>query len=291
MKKYILILSVILGVNQHVSAQAAWIEPENPDVTKTVRLYCDLNKVTAATADAMKADPVGPYYIWTWKPTETERADTLVNGEGDKPWKSSNERLKMTKDDTKGANVWYYEMVPTVFYNCDANTVYASDISFLVKPKDGGGYGDPDVKTEDFNVAVEPPKLDRGLLYTVPAIMLETQITSLVYDNPLETKTTMQNLNDGEVYMHMVATVKDTATAIVTTIEPSKFLQVQNNPMLRMLKMSDGRFKITMIPRKYFNITNPTSILVDVTVTVRKAVWNSSEDQTNEKSKLKFGCQ
>jgi len=273
-----------------VNAQAAWIEPENPDVTQTVRIYCDISKATSAESDNMKSNTDGPYYIWTWKPTEAERVDSLQNGTGDKPWKSSNETLKMTKDPSKGSNVWYYEMIPTQFYNCDANTVYTKDISFLVKPKDGGGYGDPDVKTEDFNVAVNPPKLDRGILYSVPQILLENELTSLIYDNPLETKTTMQNLNDGDVCIHMIATIKDTSSGVTSTIEPSKFLQVQNNPKLKMKKMSDGRFKITMIPRKFFNVTNPNAIIQDVTITVRKTNWATSADQTNETSKLKFGC-
>lgn len=291
MKKYTLPLLLLVGLSPQVFSQTAWVEPENPDVTKPIRIYCDLSKATAATADAMKANPAGPFYIWTWNPTELTRADTLQNGTGDKPWKSSNDRLIMVKDSVKGSNVWYYETTPTLFYNCDANTVYAKGISFLVKPKDGGGYGDPDVKTEDFNVVINPPKLDRGILYSIPQTMYEDEITSLVYDNPLETKTTMQHLNDGDVYMHMVATVKDTATQNTTTLEPAKFLQVQNNSELKMVKMSDGRFKITMIPRRYFNITNPKEVLVDITITVRKTIWNTSDDQTNEKSKLKYGCQ
>ena len=293
MNKIILTSIFILGAIVKVFSQAAWIEPDNPDVTKSIRIYCDINKATSASADPMKANTDGPYYIWTWLPTETTRADTLQNGDTDKPWKSSNERLKMTKDPAKGANVWYYDMVPTIFYNCDANTVYAKDISFLVKPKDGGGYGDPDVKTEDFNVAVEPPKLDRGILYALPQTMFEDNITSLVYDNPLETKATMMDssLHGMDIYAHLIATVKDTSTLVTSTIEPSKFLKVQDNPALKMKRMSDGRYKLTMIPRKFFNVTDPKVIMVDVTFTVRKAVWNTSDDQTNDKSKLKYGCQ
>ena len=107
--------------------QAAWIEPKNPDVTKPVRIYCDLSKVTASTADAMKSNTDGPYYIWTWKPVEA-RPDSLANGTGDKPWKSSNERLVMTKDADKGANVWYFECVPTEFYGVEATVVYQNGI-------------------------------------------------------------------------------------------------------------------------------------------------------------------
>lgn len=288
MKRIIFILFGILtylGVN----GQAAWIEPENPDVTKPVRIYCDISKTTASTADGMKANPDGPYYIWTWKPTEA-RADSLVNGTGDRPWKSSNDKLVMIKDEAKGTNVWYYEMIPTEFYGVDANAVYAAGISFLVKPKDGGGYGDPDQKTEDFNLTVAPPKLDRGTLYSVPRIMFGDQITSVIYDNPLESKASMKNLGADEVYMHMIAVIEDTATGVRTNIEPAKFFRVTENAKLKMKKMTDGRFKITMIPNRFFAVPL-THKLISVEITVRKAVWNSAADQTEEKAKLEFGCQ
>ncbi|MFN7313578.1 MAG: hypothetical protein ACK5UI_08860 [Bacteroidota bacterium] len=269
--------------------QAAWIEPKNPDVTKPVRIYCDLSKVTASTADAMKSNPDGPYYIWTWKPVEA-RPDSLANGTGDRPWKSSNERLVMTKDADKGANVWYFECVPTEFYGVEATVVYQNGISFLVKPKDGGGYGDPDVKTEDFNLVVEPPSLDRGILYTVPKILLNNEITSIIYDNPLETKASMQNLADGDVYAHLLAVATDTVSGATVNLEPNKFFKVTDNPKLQMKKMTDGRFKITMIPNRFFAV--PAGyVLTSIEVTVRRKVWNSAADQTDKKTKLEFGCQ
>jgi hypothetical protein len=285
------IIFSIIGICLYLSSmgQAAWVEPENPDVTKKVRIYCNIAKATSASADGMKSNPDGPFYIWTWNPNEA-RVDSLLNGSGDKPWKNSNETMRMTKDPDKGANVWYYEMVPVLFYGVDANTVYAKGISFLVKPKDGGGYGDPDSKTEDFNLPITPPKLNRGIVYAVPATIFENEITSLVYDNLQEPKTTMQNLPDGEAYMHIIATIEDTATLIRSNIEPAKFFKVQENPKLQMKKMADGRFKITMIPRRFFNIPNG-SRLVDIEATVRKKTYNSSDDQTNEKNKLKAGCQ
>lgn len=287
MKKIIATIFTLITANV-LMAQVAWVEPKKPDVTKPIRIYCDISKATAATADPMKADPTGPYYIWTWKPTEA-RADSLANGTGDKPWKSSNDKLMMTKDDSKGANVWYYEMIPTEFYGVDPTVVYAQGISFLVKPKDGGGYGDPDVKTEDLSITIDPPSVDRGILYAVPQTIFGDQITTLVYDNPNEPKTTMQNLSDGDVYMHMVATAQDSLGTKIT-IEPNKFFKVTDNPKLQMKRLADGRFKITMIPNRFLNV--PTGYtLVDIEITVRKKAYTSVADQTDKKTKLLFGCQ
>ena len=287
MKKIAVVIINLLLVNG-LYAQVAWVEPKKPDVTKPIRIYCDISKSTAETADAMKANTDGPYYIWTWKPAET-RADSLVNGIGDKPWKNSNEKLKMTKDDTKGINVWYYEMIPTEFYAVDPTVVYSQGISLLVKPKDGGGYGDPDVKTEDLSITIDPPSVDRGILYSLPKTIFSDQITTLIYDNPNEPKTTMQNLVDGDVFMHIIATAQDSLGTKVT-IEPNKFFKVTDNPKLKMKKMSDGKFKLTMIPDRFLMIPSGFS-LIDLEITVRKKNYVSNADQTDKKVKLMSGCQ
>lgn len=289
MKKYNLLFWAALLIGISAKPQAAWIEPENPDVTKPVRLYCDISKTTAASADNMKNNPNGPFYIWTWKPVEHPSGHPLANGLGDKTWKNSNDALVMVKDDTKGANVWYYEMIPTEFYGVAATEIYSKGIAFLVKPKDGGGWGDPDIKTEDFNITVEPPKLNRGTLYAVPQTVLQHKLTSLIYDNPLELKETMKNLNEGDVFMHIVVTITDTVSGLTSKLEPATFSRVTNLPQLQMKKMTDGRFKITMIPHRFFNIPD-TAILNEIEVTVRKRNWASFADQTSEKGRIKAGC-
>lgn len=286
--KKIILSTLGLFLANVILAQVAWVEPKKPDVTKPIRIYCDINKATAATADAMKTNTDGPYYIWTWKPVET-RADSLVNGIGDKPWKNSNDKLMMTKDDTKGNNVWYYEMTPTEFYGVAPAVIYAQGISLLVKPKDGGGFGDPDIKTEDLNITIDPPTVDRGILYAVPQTLFEDQINTLIYDNPNEPKVSMQNLSDGDVYMHILATAQDSAGSKVT-IEPTKFFKVTDNSKLKMKKLADGRFKITLIPNKFFVI--PVGYhLIDLEITVRRKTYTSANDQTDKKTKLLFGCQ
>ncbi|MEZ5172923.1 MAG: hypothetical protein R2850_05325 [Bacteroidia bacterium] len=60
----------------------------------------------------------------------------------------------------EGGLVYSYTMVPTEFYEVDAATVYENDIKFLVKPKDGGGYGIPS-KSEDLTFEVNPPNVAR----------------------------------------------------------------------------------------------------------------------------------
>lgn len=289
MKKILLIFAVLLFGHHLVKGQAAWIEPDPTIVTTTVRLYVDLDKLDPNLEHnaLLKAHP-GPFYIWTWSPFEHPTGSPKVNGEGEKPWKNSNEILKMTKDDSKGPNVYYYEMIPTEFYEVPATDVYAKGISFLVKPKDGGGYGEPDVKSNDLILPVSPPKLDKGTLYPFPSTLMQNQLTCIIYDNAIEKKTTMQNLADGEALMYIKATIEDTVSGVTSTIEPSKFLQLQNNPKLTMKKDMNGKFKLYMIPNQFLNIPSG-SVLKEIELSIRKRNWTGGADQIDERVKYK-GC-
>lgn len=280
MKKVLTI--IILLFTAHITfGQTAWIDPSPTDVTKKVRLYVDLSKTSNQSLDTFS----GPFYIWTWLPAEHPAGHPLANGVGAQAWKNSNDTLKMTKDSLKGAKVWYYEMTPTEFYGVTAADVYSKGISFLVKPKDGGGYGDPDYKTEDLILTVEPPKTERGVIYTIPQIVFADEITSVFYDNPKEEKASMQNLADNDCYVHIRAYDDNNLT-----YEASKFLEVHLNPRLQMKKQSDGRFKLTFIPRRLLNIPDTVN-LIRIEFVVRKGNYATIADRCDELEKVKIGCQ
>ena len=100
----------------------------------------------------------------------------------------------------------------------------------------------------------------------------------------------MQGLNDGDALMYVKATVEDTATAVRTTIEPAKFLKLQDNSKMTMKKDASGKFKIMMIPSKFLNIPSGKK-LIDMEITVRKRAYAGGADQIDEKLKMKAGCQ
>lgn len=293
MKKLIhkvsLLCMFFVALHGSTKAQIAWIEPDPTIVTDTIKLYIDLDKLDVSKEHnvLLQAHP-GPFYIWTWSPFEHPVGSPKVNGEGEKPWKNSNEILKMEKDDSKGPKVYFYKMVPTDFYEVDAATVYSKGINFLVKPKDGGGYGDPDVKSTDMILAVKPPKLDKGTLYSFPSTILQDKLNCIIYDNSIEKKVTMQNLADGEALLYIKATIEDTA-GVQSFIEPSKFLQLQNNPKLVMKKDATGKFKLYMIPDQFLNIP-AGSTLKEIELTVRKKIWAGGADQIDNREKYKAGC-
>lgn len=186
-------------------------------------------------------------YIWTWKPFEFPAGHPKVNGEGAAPWKNSNELLKMTQE---GDLLYSYTMIPTEFYEVDAATVYSEDIHFLVKPKDGGGYGDPDRKSGDLEFIIDPPNVAKPVVYGFPAAPLQDDVFRIVYDNFREEKASMQNLNADEVYIYLEATLLDGSI-----IRPSTFFTVGSNPDLQMKSSAAGIYELIMVPEIFFNLT------------------------------------
>lgn len=285
MKKLILITILILGTIAGARAQAAWIEPgPTTDVTLPCRIYVDLDKTTNTSLSGL----TGPFYMWTWQPFEHPLGDSLANGIGAQAWKNSNDVLKMTPDPTKGPRVYYYAMTPTEFYGVPAPDVYSKGISFLVKPKDGGGFGGPDFKTEDLIIKVLAP-IQRDTIYTMPKCAYTDEIVTVMYNNPVERNVNMRNLDANDCYLYIKVTLND-----ATTIEKVNFFDVGTVPALKMTKINDGQFagqfKLTMIPREFLAVPANKTIL-SAEFIVRRQIFNNGNDRSaGNKDPKYFEC-
>lgn len=195
-------------------------------------------------------------YIWTWKPYEWGANDSLANGLGSQAWKNSNPVLKMTKE---AEGIYSYTMTPTEFYAVDASTVYDEDIHFLVKPLDGGGYGDPDRKTEDLSLAVDPAITVKNPGFAFPLNPASDDVIQIIYEYAREdtsdsrmTRRDPSNcssspLGSDEVWMFAEATTTDSAK-----YEISSFFTTTQNPDLLMDYEGDGVYKRYLIPDEFF---------------------------------------
>ena len=210
MKKVgILIFSLLVSCfafGQHspgVSAIPAGTDEDPIDPVDTLHIIVDLEKIDVAEQPAqdlvVAAQNGEDMYIWTWSPVEHPAGHPLANGIGGEAWKNSNEALKMEKVDSLGSLVYVYTMVPTVFYGVDAKEVYDNDIAFLVKPKDGGGYGAPDIKSNDLNLVVDPPPPPK--IFNIPSVFFADGYMSINYDNNIEQRPTMRNLHPDSVVL------------------------------------------------------------------------------------------
>lgn len=294
MKKIILSL-ISVAVSFSLLAQTAWVEPVPTIATEKITIYVDLSKLDQSLDhNKLLLENPGPMYIWTWKPVELAASSPNVNGTGEKPWQNSNDALMMTAVPDKGPKVWKFEMVPTEFYGATAAQVYASGLAFLVKPKNGGGYGDPDIKSNDLTIAIEPPKTDKGSLYPFPTMVLPSQITTFVYDNTKELKPTMLNLPvNTTMYLHLKAIAKDTASGVFTTYEPYTLFQALTRPELIMRSDGAGKWTLSIILEDFFANIPPTSVITELELRALKSGWSSDDDTGGNFDKVpkpKVGC-
>lgn len=283
-KIYCLFLMAL--ISGQALAQVTTIPEEEIDPEDSLTIFVDISKLDdsqdyvqnlqAAAADGEDL------YIWTWLPFEFPAGHPKANGTGTQAWKSSNELLKMKKESD---NVYSYSMIPTEFYEVDAATVYENDIHFLVKPKDGGGYGDPDKKSEDLVVLVDPPKLERDPSYIFPEVGQEQDIFTIYYENNRETKSSMKNLNPGEVYIFAQAELSDSTT--ISTV-PS-FFNVSSEPRLEMDYIGDDTFRKFIYPREFFGVPIDEEI-VSMTFVVLKKNYASSADRADNEIHVEMGC-
>lgn len=157
-----LMISVSAMAQQIVTTIPTFVDPQDSLV-----IIVDLNQMDSSSTHVqnLKADAQAgmDIFIWTWNPKEHQAGHPYVNGLGSQAWKNSNDSLKMTP---LGNMQYKYVFKPTLmdWYDVTATQAYTNDLSFLVKPKDGGGYGDPDRKSDDITVAIDPPGLNADII-------------------------------------------------------------------------------------------------------------------------------
>ena len=278
MKKLINTLFALSILTSGMAQVTADILEFTPD--QEIKIIVDLTQ-TSNDWDIMTISETEDLYIWTWKPTEHGASHPLTNGIGGAPWKNSNPALKMTKE---ADYIYSFTMTPTLFYETDAGTVYNEDIHFLVKPEDGGGYGDPDRKTEDLSLAVDPVIIIKNPLFSFPSLPNDDDVFTLVYENFREDKPSMQNLNSDEVYFSAECTTVDSITYVY-----ANFFTIGNYPELQMISKGDGLFTKRFIPRDFFGIPNDKQI-ASMKFAILRWPYLTGTDRIDEDHEVDISC-
>ncbi len=279
-----LLAALFLGIG--MQAQVTTEPPEYEDPESELKIIVDLSQLDASlehTQNLLDAAAAGEdMYIWTWSPAEHPANHPLTNGLGSEPWKNSNDSLIMTKE---AENVYSWTIIPTEFYEVDAQTVFENDISFLVKPKDGGGYGDPDIKSEDLTVAVDPPNTERNPAFLFPAFFSDDDLVMLYYDNKLEEVSGMQNLATDDVWFFAEATLSDSTSIKIA----NNAFDVPNHPELQMEHKGDGIYKVFFVPRDFFNVPSGKTI-TQIVMYVQRRVFVGGGSRISYDIVAELGC-
>lgn len=223
-------------------------------------------------------------YIWTWSPKEFPAGHPKANGTGSEAWKNSNDTLKMVDE---GGGLYSWTIIPTEFYEVTAQEVYDKDIKFLVKPKDGGGYGDPDRKSDDLTVAVDPPDLTRKPAFLFPGRFQSDDLVMLYYDNSEEENPGMQNIASEEVYFFAEAMLSDSTTVRIA----NNGFSVGNFPQLKMEDFGGGIYKRYFFPNELFNVPAGKTIS-NITMYVQKKTYiNPATDRIKYNVIANLSCE
>jgi len=283
MKKIIVSIFALFAtaIGGNLFSQAAYLDkPEEFEPTKPCKIMVNL-KLTSNEWGIVEIAQTEDMYIWTWKPKEHPAGHPLANGIGGAAWKNSNDALKMTKEDD---GLYSFTMIPTEFYETSAANVYKEDFHFLVKPKDGGGYGDPDRKTEDLSLIVDPPAGPIVKFLTIPVgrgekkdtILTSTKdVFSIVYNNNVEEKTSMQNAE--ELYVVPVA-YDETGASYVIAANARK---AGDFPQLKMKMTKNGIFQYSLIPEKLFNAVPAGQKIIKIEFQIVKPNLKTTSDMVD----------
>jgi hypothetical protein len=261
-------------------------EPQEVDPESSVKIIVNLNQLDLSqeyvTNLLDSADNGADIYMWTFSPFEHPAGHPLVNGTGERAWQNSNDTLRMTKEADR---IYSYTMVPTDFYEVDAAKVYEDDIKFLVKTKNGGGFGDPDVKSDDLTLAVDPPKVELDPAYVFPSTPRGDDIVSVNYDNLRETKVSMQNLAADEAFFYAEATLSDSS---VVRIQP--FTTVSSNQNLQLQLVEPGVFKKYIIPNDFFNVPQNLEIIEMTFIITKRSAFTGADDRVDYDIIIDLDC-
>ena len=263
------------------NAQVSTEPPANINPDDTLKITVDLDQLDGTQEYVQNliadADAGLDIYVWTWLPVEHPAGHPKVNGTGGAPWKNSNDVLVMTKE---AEHIYSWTIVPTDFYECDAAQVYKEDIHFLIKPKDGGGYGDPDRKSDDLKVAVDPPSTSREPVFNFPSSIGEDDILTVVYENARETKSSMQNLDPDSAYVHAECKL---VSGVVIKYPPNYFDDPTTYPGTKMTLVDpeENTFNHFMVPQEYFGL-NPGDEIDEIKIVVRKPLWAGGSERVDD---------
>lgn len=287
--KIIILLHLLLFAFFGAFGQAVSSEPAEIDPTQPVKIIVNLNLTTNDWGIIEAAAAGEDMYIWTWKPFEHTSGEK-VNGLEPAPWKNSNPLLKMTKE-TEG--IYSFTLTPTEFYEVTAKEIYDNDIHFLIKPKDGGGFGDPDVKTEDLLLPVRLPEGVSKILFSMPNAygpdldsvkLASDDIFSIVYNINQEPKESMKDANS--LYVYPVATGSDGIEYKIA----ANARRVADFPQLQLKSNGKGVFKKSLYKYQWDQMFNlPSGIIIEkINILVVKPNLRTSDDSSDQVLNLIF---
>ena len=231
MKKILILLFPVL-VTGMAKAQIVTSEPADFSAVEPVTITVDVSGTRVAGFE--------PLYIWAWIELGDEDIDSPTNGD----FSNSNEFQRMTK---VADNIWSYTFTSLRDFYQQPPGVIGDQIGFLIKPDDGS------VQTGDSFLAVEPPRFVDADFRTFPSSFAEDDIVTVIYNQSLDPDDVTNGLS--EYFLYATATLGDG-----TVVEPVAPSEVGSTPSLQLQPGEGGIFTLTLIPERFFELTEDQDI-------------------------------
>ena len=221
--------------------------PATADPNDSLVVIIDLSLMDASIEHVQNliddADAGLDLFIWTWNPYEFPAGHPKVNGLDPQAWKLSNPVLKMTP---MGDSQYKFVFKPTLaeWYETDAASSYTRGLSFLVKPEDGGGFGDPDKKSEDINISIDPPATLREPAWIFPRTPEKEDIVTITYENFRETADSLIGIAPDELYLY----AEGVDTDGVSYKGGINYFTTPDYPERLVPYIGDGVFRVRFVP-------------------------------------------
>lgn len=248
MKRLIFIIAIIglfgfSGYSQVCGSLIVSTLPEEPTAIDEITLTVEF---TCPEFDQWGEEDI---YLWVWTegleqpvglPDMFPDADDVqpLNGLGDQAWKNSNPYLQMEKI---GERKYQYVFTPTIMFKLNPSDLRS--MGFLCKPKDGGGYGDPDRKTENQEIVFKSLTFLEDLGRTFPATVSANDIVTIYFNQGLSDEADVSTYT-GDLYISITPYTDNTPVGEKVTIQT-----------LTQPRGDFTEYYVTLIPNEHLDIS------------------------------------
>ncbi|MEY4926217.1 MAG: hypothetical protein RI894_653, partial [Bacteroidota bacterium] len=224
-----------------------------PDPDLPLTIWVDLDQVTDARAVGLSS---GDVYLWTWIDGSTPPPPVIPAKAPNGTWAASNSGQKMTRDATKGPNVYRFDYLPdlkTYFQSPDQVAFWGKNLGCLAKNADGTK------QTEDFKNKIPAPIIGPQLLVTHPVRWLQDSllvtpddVITFKFNSNLDTAAFRQNLPPNSMYCVVKVTFDDGTFLFHSPYNGAAPYAADSNPALLMRDVAGNEHHLSFIPSQFF---------------------------------------
>lgn len=215
------------------NAQIVTVEPQEVSAVEPVTITVDLSGTPLAGGDAI--------FIWAW----IEKGDDDIDAPNNGVWENSTDAHELTRVD---GDIWTFSITSLRDFYQQSPGVIGEEVGFLFKFRNG-----TEGQTSNQSLSVNPPRFVDTDFRTFPSGFAVDDVVTIIYNQNLDENEATNGLS--EYFLYAVATLDDGAE--IAPVAPG---EVGATPSLQLQPQGDGTFTLTMIPERFFELTEEDEV-------------------------------